>query len=490
MPNSLMRFRGFILSVGLLAVFTAPALSAGGPGSTAAAGLKVYPGARPGGMGGAFIGLADDMNSIFWNPAGLAHIDAPEASIFYAPYLVGSSLQMVEYAQPIPLLGTIAASLTLLDYGSDDRTTERPDGLFGDRVGLANPQDIFAIVGWGRDIPPLLGMSHLKAGVSAKMTFQNVAGRTIPGFGTSVGILWDTPVEKLRLGMVADNLGYAAAEGAKTLPIAWAVGASYGAKMGRNVDVVYVFDTKLSVDTTAGMGVGAEALAFNILYVRGGWRGGGAEGGATWGLGVFQPINYSGRQILLRLDYNSMSYGELGISHRVQLSLRMGGAPVTNLGSVRLERSGGEPVLTWKGKSPAFRILYRRSDWDEFRQLTDAPVEDTRYPLTGLEPGEYSFKIIEADPYDPDKEGAESGEIRLKLESGPEAKPVGGTRLPSRDISGTVMEEPEFEPAPAAIPQGLVPEAVPQMPQSPEAPVINPGEAAPLPMEPSSPGGR
>jgi len=472
----------------MLAILAGTA-KAGGPGSTAAAGLKVYPGARPGAMGGAFIGLADDLNALFWNPAGLAHLDAPEASVFYAPYLVGSSLQMLEYAHPFPVIGTFAGALTLLDYGVNDRTTERPDGLFGGRVGMANPQDIFVAGGWGRDVPPLLGMTKLKAGVTMKMTFQNVAGRTLPGFGTSAGLLWDTPMEKLRLGMVADNLGFAAAEGTKTLPISWAMGASYGAGMGRNIDVVYTFDTRFSVDTTAGMGLGAEALAFNILFVRGGWRGGGAEGGATWGLGVFQPVNFSGRQITLRLDYNSMTYGELGMTHRFQLSMRMGGAPVHNLGSVHLERSGGEPVLTWKGKAPAYRILYRRSDWDDFRQLTDAPVEDTRYPLTGLEPGDYRFKIIEADPFDADKAGAESEELRLNLESGPEVRPADRALSPAKAISASEMEEsaPEPEPAPAPIPQGPVPESAPVMP---EAPVINPGEAVPLPMEPPRPDGR
>ena len=467
-----MHKKGLAGFTGLLAVacllFPAFPAGAGGPGSTAAVGLKIYPGARPGAMGGAFIGLADDLNAIFWNPAGLAHLADPEASVFYAPYLVGSSLQMVEYAQPVPLLGTFAGALTLLDYGSDDRTVERPDGLFGGKLGIANPQDIFVTAGWGRSLPRIIGMDKLKAGVSAKMSFQNVAGKTYPGFGTSVGLLWDTPLELFRLGMVADNLGFAAVEGARTLPISWAMGASYGGKVGRSIEVVYTLDTRFSVDTTAGVGFGAEALAFNILFVRGGWRGGGAEGGATWGLGIFQPVSFSGRHISLRLDYNSMSYGDLGMSHRFQLSLRMGGAPVHNLGSIHMEKSGKFPVLAWKGNAPAFHIMYRRADWDEYRQLTDAPVEGNRYPLTGLEPGDYRFKIIEADPVDPDNRGGESEEIQLKLESGPDLAPAPETIPTGPSGSATGVEE--SEPAPAPLPSGPVYESPPPMPDEPEAP--------------------
>ena len=37
-------------------------------------------GARAMGMGGAFIGIADDATAISWNPAGLAHLDRPEVS--------------------------------------------------------------------------------------------------------------------------------------------------------------------------------------------------------------------------------------------------------------------------------------------------------------------------------------------------------------------------------------------------------------------------
>ena len=38
-------------------------------------------GARAAGMGGAFIGVADDATAVVWNPAGLTSLQRPEASI-------------------------------------------------------------------------------------------------------------------------------------------------------------------------------------------------------------------------------------------------------------------------------------------------------------------------------------------------------------------------------------------------------------------------
>ena len=478
------------------AVFLAGASAqalADGPGSTAAAGLKVPPGARPGGMGGAFVGLADDMNALFWNPAGLSYIDAPELSIFYSPYVVGTNLQMLGYANPIPLLGTLAAAITLLDYGNEDRTSERPDGLFGGKVGTANPQDVFGTVGWGSDFPPMFGLDRLKAGLSLKLTFQNVAGKTLSGFGTSAGLLWESPVGGLKLGTVADNLGVASAEGTRSLPISWVLGASYGGKVGKDFQSIYTLDARFSVDTSANIGVGAEVLAFNLLNLRVGWRGGGAEGGPTFGLGIAHPLMLSGKELGFRLDYNTSYIGQLGTAHRFQFSVRMGGARIRNLGSLRLEHIGMEPVLTWTGKAPAYHILFRKAGEESFRQLTDAPVEDTRYPLTGLEPGEYYFQIVEADPVSPDKGGAVSETIRLKLEPALENAPEGRPKAAApfnpiglEGASGTIEIE-SAPPGPPPIPQGSVPEAVPAMPVLPEAPELMPAEPAPLPMVPEKP---
>ena len=43
--------------------------------------LKIGVGARAEGMGGAFVGVADDATALFWNAAGIARID-PDKSEF------------------------------------------------------------------------------------------------------------------------------------------------------------------------------------------------------------------------------------------------------------------------------------------------------------------------------------------------------------------------------------------------------------------------
>ena len=47
-------------------------------GTTAAKFLSIPVGARAVGMGGAFVAVADDASSLYWNPAGIARLSQSE----------------------------------------------------------------------------------------------------------------------------------------------------------------------------------------------------------------------------------------------------------------------------------------------------------------------------------------------------------------------------------------------------------------------------
>ena len=81
-------------------------------------------GARARGMGGAFIGVADDATAISWNPAGLATLERPEASVvgIYAmdkytvkvtSSLLGESAE-VKFDQSHPVFNFVSAAFPLV----------------------------------------------------------------------------------------------------------------------------------------------------------------------------------------------------------------------------------------------------------------------------------------------------------------------------------------------------------------------------------------
>jgi hypothetical protein len=82
-------------------------------------------------------------------------------------------------------------------------------------------------------------------------------------------------------------------------------------------------------------------------------------------------------------------------------------------------QQAGEPVLTWKGKGPAYQVWVRKKDDAEFIQLTDRPTEEPAFTLLGMPPGTYVFRIVTVDPYRTRWKGPVSADIELTLEGPP-----------------------------------------------------------------------
>lgn len=78
--------------------------------------------ARPTGMGGAFIAVADDTSALLWNPAGVAQIEDTQISFMYAQPAVTDNrpdlkLNYVAFVQPLGKnLGTIGIGWTGVDF--------------------------------------------------------------------------------------------------------------------------------------------------------------------------------------------------------------------------------------------------------------------------------------------------------------------------------------------------------------------------------------
>ena len=61
-------------------------------------------GARPMGMGGSFVALANDANSVFWNPAGLSQVHWFEFSSMYLNHYgleIDSDLLLTAFRHPL-----------------------------------------------------------------------------------------------------------------------------------------------------------------------------------------------------------------------------------------------------------------------------------------------------------------------------------------------------------------------------------------------------
>ncbi len=277
---------------------TAFAAPAGDPVGTAVI-FDIGMGARALGMGGAFVGIADDANAIYYNPAGLTYVEGRNVTSLYSSLLGAGNYLGAGYAQRNIGVGVVGLMSTVTErdeYGNPgDSFGYRESALMGGYAGK-------------------FGMISL--GGSLKLYSQ--AARSNKGFGVTadIGALVDLPsvegfiVEDFKIGAVARNfIGAAKYESGHSDPFdpVFVMGASM--KPIEKLTVAADFDV-----TNATGHVGAEYLIMPELAVRaGGIFAGDGNMRLTAGAG-FSYQNF-------RIDYAYQTHRVLPDSHWLSLGM-------------------------------------------------------------------------------------------------------------------------------------------------------------------------
>lgn len=80
---------------------------------------QLFPGARPFGLGEAFVAIANDGNAIYWNPAGLPYLKREEVNLMYSD-LYGININNFYLSYTRPIMKKLAFGVDWLNYGFDD----------------------------------------------------------------------------------------------------------------------------------------------------------------------------------------------------------------------------------------------------------------------------------------------------------------------------------------------------------------------------------
>ncbi|HDP97665.1 MAG TPA: PorV/PorQ family protein [bacterium] len=92
-------------------------------GTTAANFLEIGFGSAGNAMGDAYVSVASDLSSIYWNPAGLSYMEQHEAQFIYQPWIADISTGFASVGLVFPRLGTFSIGLIFVDYGDDMEVT-------------------------------------------------------------------------------------------------------------------------------------------------------------------------------------------------------------------------------------------------------------------------------------------------------------------------------------------------------------------------------
>jgi len=286
-----------------------------GPGSTGANFLKLGVGARPVGMGEAFVGVADDLNSLYWNPAGLNSIkDKKEVNFMHNVWFEGINYTYLAYGQRMKDFGVLGGSFSFVGYGNITSTKEDNLGDYAGSEGSFSASDICFNISYAERV-----MGKCDLGVGLNILSSKIENYSAFSFYFNIGLLHQVEkVKNLTLGFAIQNLGtslkFIATE--SPLPLNFKIGAGYKVYSDKNNSILTALDVNIPVDNKINLNIGGEYWFRDMLAVRIGYKTLtvselGTLAGLSAGLG-FKWQNYC-------IDYAFVPYGDLGYTHRISL---------------------------------------------------------------------------------------------------------------------------------------------------------------------------
>jgi|GEM_PF-762875 len=333
----------FIIIMAILPAF----IYAEGAGITSLNFLKISQSARASGMGEAFTGVADDVNALFWNPAGLTQLTRHQVCLMHSVWLIDSNIEYAAYALPIAGIGSLGIYGTYLNAGEIIKTTEDQYGNYQLTEEKASASNFNFTVAFAKKMSDFLGdnsvFSDLSAGLSGSFNSEDIAGDAGGGIGFNFATLFVPRYESYSFGMVIQNIGFS--NNRPVIPSAVKLGFGYKFALedillpfreegyftfldnnaSSDIDLTYY-----PVEQIVRLNVGAENYwklnKFHSVAARVGYKFGhdlGFVAGLTAGLGYRLTPGDSA----IELDYSLNPYGDLGVSHKIALTAKFLGKP-------------------------------------------------------------------------------------------------------------------------------------------------------------------
>lgn len=159
------------------------------------------------GMSNAVVSHTQDVNSGYWNPAGLMHIKDKQFTLMHANYFANiAQYDYTGFAMPID--DRSAVGISLIRFGVDDilNTTQLIDSegnIDYNRISLFSTADYGLTVSYARSLP----IDGLNYGVNAKV-IRRVIGdfANAWGFGFDIGIQYISDEEDWKFGLMLRDI--------------------------------------------------------------------------------------------------------------------------------------------------------------------------------------------------------------------------------------------------------------------------------------------
>jgi len=313
--------RAGLICAALVLVWSRLAFGAGSAGTSGADFLEIGVGSRALGMGEAFTAVTGDINSIYYNPAGLGTVRYPVLSVMHQELILDSRFENLSAAVPV-YDGFLGLSNSLFWVPPFDRID-----IEGNTTGTVQYYNASGVVAYG------ISLGFMEVGLGAKYVYQRIDTLSIHSAAADLGVLkrlymyspFDAPTRNFSVGLVLQNFGTKALD--SPLPRTIRFGAAYSPTKWLTIstdliesaitasdlyDFTYGFEESFRVNT------GVEFTYLDLLSLRGGYRFNDA-GTYAFGMG----FNYQVQQVNFNVDASYSDAGIFGPVYSFTVSFRL-----------------------------------------------------------------------------------------------------------------------------------------------------------------------
>jgi opacity protein-like surface antigen len=308
-------------------------------GTTAAQFLKIGVGPRAIGMGGAFTAVADDINSMYWNPAGMAKIYSREANFNHIDWISDVNFQYAGVGMHLSGLGTIGAFVSVLSMGDEKvRTVEMPEGT----------GELFTAGGMSMGITFARNLTEEFAiGITAKYLREYIWNESDATVAFDIGTSYTIPfLNRFTIAASISNFGSKMRLEGRDIRQTQVIGGGTGNQIttiveldefdlpllfraGVAVDAIRSAEHRLTIaadaihpnDHTEYINTGFEYTWNETFFIRGGYKSlfeRDTEQGLTFGVGLNYRLIEA---VKVKIDYAYQDFGRLTNVHYFALGL-------------------------------------------------------------------------------------------------------------------------------------------------------------------------
>jgi|WetSurMetagenome_2_1015567.scaffolds.fasta_scaffold01808_2 long-subunit fatty acid transport protein len=310
-------------------------------GTTAAPFLSIGQSARAIGMGSAFVGVVNDVSSIYWNPAGLTKAQGVNVTFDHTLWIADIKYNYLAASYNLGDMGTIGFSYTGSDIGEMNVTTiSQPEGT-GET--FSSTQAAFSLA------YAIQLTDNFSIGFGPKFIYESIWRMSASAFALDLGVQYVTPFDDAILAMSVSNFGSSMQllgnsnlvlhdldpvnsgnngdvpayleTNSWALPLTFRVGIAYNPVQTDEHRLTVAVDAMHPSDNYESINLGTEYAYNDFVFIRGGFKSlflETSEETFSFGFGVKQLLMDN---VALKIDYAYQDFGRFSDIQKFTLSI-------------------------------------------------------------------------------------------------------------------------------------------------------------------------